>query len=333
MDEAMFEFHGGLHLKDSLLWLDSLAPRPLCFVGHAMVPGAQGHHKIVSTAHTAELLRTQAAIFGRGRLVHEPQALITPYNRPFSLGQLSLELFPSGHILGSSSLLMKHRDLDIIYGSDVNLRSNALMESAEVRECDLLVLPCHFGQRRFVFPPQEEAASALVRFVSDALQRQATAVLFCSPLGEAQEVVHLLQQAGLSLHAHRQITMLCNVYREAGLPLEGVRRYEGGSEIPKVLLWPMRLRHSRTIQRLPQMRTAFISGLALDQEIVYQMSCDASFTISAHSDYGGLLDYIRACRPSRVVLVADATLDLEKDLSGLGVKVSSLAPAKQMDLF
>ena len=68
-DHSPFEYHGGLHLRDTILWMDAVEARSICFVSHAGVAGAQEHQKIISTAETAELLRSLAATHGRGRKV------------------------------------------------------------------------------------------------------------------------------------------------------------------------------------------------------------------------------------------------------------------------
>ena len=103
---SMFEHHrGGLHLKDTLLWFDAEQPRELSFVSHALVPGAFDHEKIICTDRTARLLRAMTIAYGRGRRAHQPQVLVTPFRRTFAIGNLSLELFPAGYVLGSASLM------------------------------------------------------------------------------------------------------------------------------------------------------------------------------------------------------------------------------------
>ena len=46
-----------------------------------------------------------------------------------------------------------------------------------------------------------------------------------------------------------------------------------------------------------------------------------------------LLDYVRACKPRQVVLVAPDVGDLQDDLRGLGMQVISTATPRQMALF
>jgi putative mRNA 3-end processing factor len=312
--------------------MDAVDARSLSFVSHALVPGAQEHNKIISTSLTADLLRALAAVHGRGRRAHEPQALVTPYQRPFQLGQLSLELVPSGHVLGGASLLIRHEGQTIVYAGDINPRASRLADRLVARPCEVLALPCRLCQRQFVLPPAEEVERAVVRFVSDALDRRQTPVLLCSPLGEAQELADLLLKQGVKVQAHRQIHKVCQVYREAGLGLDGVRYFR--QPPPRgALLWPMELHASPTLDRLQQRRTALVSGLALDPRVAGRVGCDTTFPIASRADYQGLLEYVRACKPSRVVLVGTEVGDLQDDLRGLGLAVATTASPRQMALF
>ena len=330
---SLFEHHGGLHLRDTLLWFDAPQPRQLCFVSHANVPRALGHQKILTSDRTAELLRALASVHGRGRRAHEPQALVTPYRRTFALGQLNLELFPSGHLLGAASLLLQHRGMTIVYAGEVNPRKSPLSERLEARHCDVLVLPCRFGARRYVFPPFEQVAAALVRFASDCVERSCTPIFFCAPLGEAQEVARLLLEAGVPVRAHRKIVAISQVHQRAGLHFEDLGRYSPGRQAqPAALLWPAALRSSPTLAQLPAQRTALVSGAALDEETRARMGCDASFVLSCHADYAGLLEYVRACKPEQVVVSEGAASELVDDLRALGVKTTALEPPRQMDL-
>jgi len=330
--EQLFEYHDGLHLRDTLLWFDASAPRQLSFISHANVPGASGHQKVLATDLTVQLLRAVGAAHGRGRRAHEPQALVSPYGRPFSLGQLSLELFPSGYVLGGASLLVTHQDRTIVYAGNINPRKSPLVDRLEARACDVLVLACPFGRRRYVFPPLEQVTDALVRFVTDTLKRGVTPVLLCAPLGEAQLVLHALARAGLPSHAHRQIFAATRVYQKAGLPLGELRRFSTTGE-PAALVWPIRLHGSPALERLGQTRRALVSGLALDEEAGKQMGCEATFAISAHADYPAHLEYVRACEPRHVVLSTGANREIQEDLEALGLKVSTVGRPQQMSLF
>ena len=314
--------------------MDAGESRPLCFVSHAGVSGAQEHQKIISTAHTADLLRALAATHGKGRKVREPQALVTPTGRKFALGNLSLELFPSGHCLGAASLLVRYEDQDLVYAGDINPRRSPLAQPLEARHCDVLVLPVRQARREFVLPPRDQVQDSLLRFIRGGLDDGSSVVIFCQPLGEAQEVAHLLLENDLPVRAHRRVDMACRVYAEAGLPLEGVKQLGRGKVTePVVLLWPISLRNSPTLRRFSGSRTALVGPEALDAEALRLASCDAAFPLSCLADYNGLIEYVKACQPGKVILHAEPTTDLEKDLRGLGMVVTAMGQPTQMDLF
>jgi Cft2 family RNA processing exonuclease len=333
-ERTVFEFHGGLHLRDTVLWFDAPRARQLSFISHANIPGAMAHQKILATDRTAELLTAFATADGRGRHVHVPQALVTPYGRPFSLGQLNLELFPSGHVLGSASLLVQYRGQSIVYAGDINSRRSPLVERLEVRHCDVLALSCRFGERRFAFPPAAQVAEALVRFARDAIGRGVTPVFFSAPLGDAQEVARLLLEAKIRVRAHRQIHAAARIYARAGTGLEGVRAHAGPAATTETaLLWPSRLRNSPALLKLGATCTAFVSGMALDESARTLMRCDAAFALSSHADYPGLLEYVKVSRPGKVVLTGGQAGEIFEDLRALGITVSRAGPPRQMDLF
>ncbi|MCC6746850.1 MAG: hypothetical protein IT371_04280 [Deltaproteobacteria bacterium] len=340
LGEPLLEYHGGLHLRGTLLWFDAPEPRQLCFVSHALVAGGIAHQKIVSTETTAALLRAIGSADGRGRRAHEPQALVTPYRRSFALGTLELELFPAGHSLGSASLLVEHQGHTVVYAGAINPRRTALSERLEARRCDLLVLPASpAALRRLALPPAEDVERGLLRFVRETLEAKGTPVLFCAPVGEAQEVAALLGEAGLPLRAHRQIFAACRVYRERlgdRFPMRTLKRYQRSIDPaaePSVLLWPAHLRHSPAIAQQPGARLGFVSGLALEPTVRAEMDCHEAFPLSAEADYAGLLEYVRACAPTEVALMGAGPGDLGRDLTALGIEVSFLGPERQLALF
>ncbi len=331
--ETLFEFHGGLHLTDSVLWFDAHVPKQLCFISHANVRGHNLHQKILATEHTVDLLRALASAYGRGRRVHEPPALICPYNRPFSIGQLSLELFPSGYTLGAASLFVKFKGVRISYTSGLNTQTRATIKRVEARPCDVLVLYTLYGERRFAFPPLAQTAEALTRFVKDCLERENTPVLFCNPVGEAQEIAQILSSQGICCRMHRQIYYTSRVFQSAGASLGDFRMFSGNVSPEETLLWPIALRESPTLAKVPAQRSALVSGAALDPESQKKAACEAAFAISSHADYPGILEYVRASNPAQVVLPLGASDELKADLQALGIKVSNIGPPQQLDLF
>ncbi|MFH1132322.1 MAG: hypothetical protein V1754_13375 [Pseudomonadota bacterium] len=336
---SLFEYRDGLHLRDTVLWFDAPKPRQFCFISHALIPNAFCHKQTLSTGSTAELLWAMASAHGKGRRVHEPKALITPYNRTLSIGEMRLTLIPAGHLLGSASLFIEYRGQRILYAGHINPQHGVFCEKMEIRPCDLLILPCALSaNRNFLFPPRDDTERALVRFVSQAFTEGVPPILFCSSLGEPQEVMRLMAREGIRVVAHREIFSACSVYTKhapVSLNMSNVHQYSRRCD-PKqreVLIWPIRLRWSPSLQRFPSARTAFLSDFSLYKGIRKELACDTSFALGTHADYSRLLEYVRTCAPKQVLVTGATSQDLVADLQALGMAISQIGPQEQLALF
>src|SRR5204862_7870544 len=87
---------GGLHVTGTPLWLDARRKSELSFVSHAHTDHIARHERVIATAATLRIMEH--------RLGPLQSTLSTPYHRPFKLGDLTVELKPAGHVLGSAQI-------------------------------------------------------------------------------------------------------------------------------------------------------------------------------------------------------------------------------------
>ena len=180
---------GGLHLSGTALWLDAHRKAPLSFVSHAHSDHIARHERVIATKATLRLMSH--------RLGELPSCLPVPYNRPFELGPLCLELLPAGHILGSAQLRVirgdGHRSPT---AGDINLAASATAEPLQVAECDTLVLESTFGHPALPLPAQGGGAGRHRALrAAQTLERDATPVLLGYSLGKSQEVIRALTRS------------------------------------------------------------------------------------------------------------------------------------------
>ncbi|MBW2731676.1 MAG: hypothetical protein JRH20_04740 [Deltaproteobacteria bacterium] len=335
---SLLDFHEGLHLKDTPLWFDAQEPKELCFVSSAMVPGGYRHGKVLTTATTAELMRAMGAAYGRGRRVHEPQILVTPFGRPFSLGQLRLELFPSGYVLGASSLLIEHQNKRVVYAGQLSVAPHGLAERLEARRCDLLVLPYPRGVSDSDVPTEEEVTADIVSFVEESFDCRQVPVLLCPPLAAGPQVAHALAKRGISLKLHRHLFAAFRVYARLGglLDMSRMRRYRGQLDVvrrPEALLWPVGLHQSPALAKLSRARRAVVGARAAEPAYRADLGCCAGFVLGPRGGVEGLIEYIKASGPRQVVFVGgEPDADLRAAIAAAGVDVCHLGPTEQLSL-
>lgn len=336
---SLLEYREGLHLKGTPLWFDAQEAKELCFVSSAVVPGAYRHAKLLTSSTTAELMRAMGAAYGRGRRVHEPQILVTPFGRPFSLGQLKLELFPSGYVLGASSLLVEHQGRRVVYAGQLSLEPHGLAERLEARRCDLLVLPYPQGFSDAEPPSEEEVTARIIAFVEESFDRRQVPVLLCPPLASGPQVAHALASKGIGLKLHRHLFAAFRVYARLGglLDLSRMRRYRGELDVvrrPEALLWPLGLQQSPALKKLSRARLAVVGARAAEPGYQEQLGCEAAFVLGPRGGTKGLIEYIKASEPGQVALVGgEPDGGLNAAISAAGIAVHHLGPRQQLPLF
>lgn len=310
----------GVHVAGTVLWCDARRARDLSFLSHAHVGARSAHGKVLATERTLSLLGSSAA----------GETLVTPFARPFSLGAVRLELFPSGHLPGAASLRVEAGGLRVVYAGDVNPRAG-LGEPMAIRDAEVLVLEAPLAPLEGELPPRDVAAKQLCEAVARAREGGMTPVVLAPALGGAQEAIAILGAEGFVLRAHRSIADGAAAYRTIGIDLPSVKRYSASSR--DVLVWPLALGGSPPLGRLHRPRLIAVTGLALDKDAARRLGVDEVVPLSDHADRAGLLAYI-AHSEAREVWFTDGWCEaIARALKARRVVALPLGPPRQMDLF
>jgi putative mRNA 3-end processing factor len=317
---------GQLKVAESGLFLDAHRRSECAFVSHAHGDHIARHDRTIATPPTVALMRHRLGAKVKG------EALPVVYRQPFGLGDLTLELFPAGHVLGSAQLRVVRNGVALGYSGDLCLEPTLTAEQAEVVECDVLVLESTFGLPRYVFPPKGEVLAAIRRFVDEALSDGATPVLLGYALGKAQEILKFLGEAGYKCRAHPVVHAVNRVYEAQGVPLPNVELL--GPEGPgplEVVVAPPHLARTSPILRIRNRRTAVLTGWAVDGGRGFR-GADAAFPLSDHADYPSLLRYARASGATRVLTVHGYARELAAALRKEGLRAEPLVEREQLEL-
>ena len=296
-------------------------------MSHAHGDHIARHDRTIATQATVALMRHRL-----GAMRQKGEALPVAYRKPFGLSDLTLELFPAGHVLGSAQLRVTRNGVALGYSGDLCLEPTLTAEEAAVVECDVLVLESTFGLPRYVFPPKHEVLLLIRRFVDDALSDGVTPVLLAYALGKAQEILKYLGEAGYRCRAHPIVHAVNRVYQAEGVTLPNVELLgrEGPSQ-GDVVVVPPHLARTSPIQRIEHRRTAMLTGWAVDGRRGFR-GADAAFPLSDHADFPGLLRYARATGASRVLTVHGHARELATALCKEGIRAEPLVEREQLEL-
>ncbi len=328
MARAPIEIRGGeIHVPGSGLWLDARRRAPCAFVSHAHGDHIGRHDRTIATPATLALMQHRLGKPRRG------DWLPAGYREPFGIGDLTVELFPAGHVLGSAQIRIVRDGRAVTYSGDLCTEPTLTAEPCQVAPCDALVLESTFGHPRYVFPPKEEVLCQVRRFVDDALSDGTTPVLFGYALGKAQEILKYLSALGYPCRAHPMVHAVNRVYEACGVALPGVRALDGeGPAAGEVVVAPPHLSRSAAVLRIRKRRTAVLTGWAIEGGRFRYRGMDASFPLSDHADFPSLLAYARATGARRVFTVHGHAEELAAALRRQGLRAEPLAEQRQLEL-
>ena len=307
-------YRGGVHLPRAggssghgEMWLDPHFECPSAIVSHAHADHMKSHGQVIATPATAAMMRLRGATKSRFREVdfHAPlhfheddasgEACSQDCGEACGNERTRVSLYPAGHVLGSSQVLVERGGMRLLYSGDFKLRPSRASEEAIVPQADIVVMETTFGRPQYRFPETEEVLGDIARWCKNVLKSGSNPVLFCYSLGKGQEVLAGLKDADFPIYLHEKHFAMANLYREFGVDFPEYQLYQPETKMDGVLLCASGCRKGRWFRWLEQahsLKTAYISGWALDRNARWRFGTDHAFPLSDHAGYDDLMAYV-----------------------------------------
>ena len=322
---------GGVCLPELGLWLDPHEPQlggDRVFVSHAHADHVGVHREIIFSAPTSKLMRArvkgewleQVLPFGERRLFEHGNV---PYH---------LTLLPAGHIFGSAMAFLEAGGETLLYTGDFKLRPSLSAEACEPRPADVLIMETTYGRRHYRFPPTAEVLPGIIRFCREAIENDETPVLLGYSLGKSQEILCSLADAGLPIMLHNQVRKLAGVYEQLGHRFPTYEKFDAATAAKKVLLCPPAAVNSALLRNLGPIRTAILTGWAVDPHCRFRYRTDAAFPLSDHADFADLLAMAEKVKPKKIYTLHGFAADFAQTLREHGYAAEALSEEEQLTL-
>lgn len=321
----MIEYDKGIHLKGTDLWFDSRKKTKLSFISSASVDRFGAPEKIISTPQTVKLIEKR---------IKKSVVLACPYHRPFTLGNLQVELIPSGHMPGASQIVVNNGSKSIIYAGDLCLRQPLTSMSAHVKRCQILVLKCTYGIPKYNFPPSGQVIESLVDFIDASLSSGSSPVLLAENPGKAQDVMKILSGKGYRTSVHKSIYKVAEIYEQFGVELSNYESFKPKKLEGKVLIFPPQKGESKNLGRIKNKRVALVTEAANDEKSYMKsvFNADEIFSLSNHAGYYELLEFVEFVSPETVYLIQGHSTEFARTLQKRGYEAIPLERPVQLKL-
>lgn len=229
-DFRIISTEDGLQLKNSILSLDSYKSGELSFLSVAEETIKKLTPQIITTEETIKILEV---------FKNKPNVLVCQYNRPFSIGQLKLELLPSGHALGGASLYLETAHESILYAPKILTQKIPILRKLQLKRAKILILDAHTpdpssnpGKHR------QKEKDGLVSAVKSAVLEKKWPIIVCNPISTAQEITKELSNAACPIAVHNHIYKINKVFELYGSELGNYSLFSPRYPKSKVLLIP-----------------------------------------------------------------------------------------------
>lgn len=322
---------GGLLLPELGLWLDAHQVQTRAervFVSHAHSDHIAAHREGILTAPTAALMRA--------RIRSQRQEHLLPFGQPatFTYGErdFSITLLPAGHILGSAMSLIEAGGESLLYTGDFKLSPGLVAEACELRRADALILETTFGCPRYRFPPAAEVMGEILQFCRAALAQGETPMLLAYSLGKSQELLRGLAGAGLPISLHGAAYKLAKIYEQFGQMFPPYELLDGATARGRILICPRNASRSSALQNPGKIRTAIVTGWAMDSNCRFRSGTDAAFPLSDHADFADLIETVERVQPKKIYTVHGFTAEFAATLRERGWDARALGRQEQLSL-
>jgi hypothetical protein len=321
---------GGVRIAGTVIACDAAAGTELVFLSHAPAFGVHARRALPRLGGARrQLLATEQTLALLGPVGERLKAHALPagYGRPFGLGDLRLEMFPSGFMPGAASLLCERDGRRIVYAGPIG------PGPGDVRAADALCLDATFGDEAFAFPTRDQALAEVGRAVRDVLARGGAPVVLVDPVAIAVDIGAALAADRIGLAAHRSIVQAAIAYRHAGLTAPPLQRFAGKLGPGEALLWPAQVRVPARRAGAREPGLILVSADAGSAAPAAGGEGGGRVTFPTAADFAGLIRYVEASGATEVALVNAPGDALAVALRGRGIDAYTLGPPRQIELF
>src|SRR3569623_1111951 len=248
----------GVYCKAGDFYIDPMQPVATAGVTHGHADHARsGHGTVYATPQTLAIMRAR---YGDD---HARTEVGLPYRQPVAINDVTVSLYPAGHILGSAQARLEWSGNSVVFSGDYKRRPDPTCELFEPVPCDVFVTEATFALPVFRHPPIDDEVNRLLGSLVQFPERCHLVGVYA--LGKCQRLMLALRTAGDDepFYLHGAMVRLCELYEDLGVALgswEVVTPDNAKTVAGKIVLCPPSALQDRWSRKLPDVLTVAASG-------------------------------------------------------------------------
>ena len=279
------------------VYIDPPYPVDKAIITHAHSDHARsGHKNVLATKQTIQLMKLR---YGEN-CAESFQEL--QYGEKIKINDIEISLFPSGHILGSSQVLLNKNGYKVVITGDYKTKKDPTVTEFELIRCNTLVTEATFGLPIFCHP---KPSVEIKKIINSLKQRNGrNHLLGVYALGKAQRLIKLLRENGFTekIYIHGAMEKLCKYYEDQGIKLGDIEKVDSKKQnlTNKLILCPPSALRDRWSRKFNNCVISLASGWMCIKQRVKQNLIEIPLIISDHSDWNELTQTIKGTNAENV---------------------------------
>ncbi|SFG74669.1 MBL fold metallo-hydrolase [Pedobacter insulae] len=287
LEDFIVQTKTGLFCSYGNFYLDPKEPVVTAVISHA-----HGDHAVGGNQNVFCTKPTMAFMQHRYKKFAAANFFIKNYEAVFVLNGVAISLYPAGHMLGSSLVLMEYKGVRYLYTGDYKLEADDTCEPMAFVKADVLITETTFANPDTKHPEAIEEIKKLNETKSNIM-------LGAYALGKSQRLIAMINQhcTQKRILVHHSIVPFVKIYEELGIRLGKYEVYDRkvmkNNQVDLIYIVPPMVFHSyfKAINVVRIFATGW-KHLQNNNEI--------QLYISDHVDWDAILETVEKVNPSEV---------------------------------
>ncbi len=299
----------GIYCLIGDFWIDPNKVRPVAIITHAHSDHARrGHGKYICHSDTGELIKL---FYGK-----DSNISALSYGEEILRNGVKITLFPAGHILGSSQVLLEYEGLRVVVAGDYKVGKDSASEPFVPVKCDVFVTESTFAKPHYTWANQDEVFDDINNWWTENKEKGIISVLSAYSLGKSQHILRNLDHRIGSIFVTDQINEINKIYIKSGYVMPQTSLLDAWTDetaLKGSLIIAASLTNYPNVRAISNKDIRRVSGWAMDRGLGPE-----GFPISDHADWNGLNEAIKSSGAKRVYVQHGFTSSYAKYLRGEG---------------
>lgn len=280
----------GLYCAAGDFYIDPWKPVEKAIITHAH----SDHARVGSDSYLAH---NDSQFLLRARLGADINLQTIPYNQELKINDVTVSLFPAGHIIGSAQIKVEHKGEVWVVSGDYKVEDDGISTPFEPVRCHTFITESTFGLPIYQWDDQATIMADIYQWVLQNQELGRSSVLSAYSLGKAQRLVRGLTQYELPFFMHGAVYNMHETVRKfmdlpeatylnADVPKEEARK--------GIIIIPPSAVGTPWLKRWAPLSLGVCSGWMQTRGAQRRRNADAGFVLSDHADWPGLLQAIDA---------------------------------------